>query len=376
MSVDNYSPSLLHLNGNQLPMDPNSTDPNNPSGSVPTTGGQPDLSSTTLSTNPVDTNQPVTPSFNTTPTNPDQSWSTLPQQPSTGNASIWTPPTTTPADINAYNPTSSVPLVGGSSLDNPFNVPTQPPTIDGGLPPMPTTMPESALTPPTPLDTNPTVISPQTEAVTETLPANPNTAPPTMDNNQGVQSQPTNPFNQPEAPSWQPPITASSPEPAPTDLSHLIPDSPTSSVVGGQSEQPVYAPPITQPETLIVPPDGNEVGPNIPTTEGGHSKIPKWVIGVGLGLLLAVTGATAYFIWPGFGNTINLTPTTDQPATTEQPATIPTPTVPTATPTPILDGSTPDGSGGGFGAVDGSANTPTPPTSAADLLRQRQQQGR
>lgn len=324
-------------------MDPSSTDPNNEqSSSANKSGGQPDLSSTTLTTTPEDTATPVN-AFNPPP----------------DNNSVWTPPSeTTPIDTNSFPPTATT-----SSLDNPFNVPTQPPTIDGGLPPAPAS---------------------------------------TMSNIQTSNSQLTSPVIQPETPSWQlptasiatpdsildqptttlnpqdiytasqPPTAPTSPsEQAPTDLSHLIPDSP----VNTQPEQPVYIPPVTQPETLIVPPDGNEVGPSIPTTEEGHSKIPKWVIGVGIGLLLAVAGATAYFIWPGFGNTANVTPTTDQPAVIESTPQTPI-AAPTATPTPALDGSLPDGSNSGFGSVDGSTTaTPTPPTSAADLLRQRQQQG-
>ena len=151
-----------------------------------------------------------------------------------------------------------------------------------------------------------------------------------------------------------------------TDLSHLI--EPNTATI--PTDNYVDPSPLTQPETLIVPPDGAEVGPNIPTESNTHSKIPKWVIGVGIGLLLAVTGATAYFIWPGFGNTaITEAPIVEQ--STQTPVAIPTSSIPTVTPT--VPGG--DAAASGFGSVDGNSSpSATPPTSAADLLRQRQQQ--
>lgn len=380
-------------------MDPNSTDPNNPNSPVPpASGGQPDLSASTLTANPLDQSFPapsVTPPDTfappvSTPTDmsamapTDQSWSTLPQQspPTDNSSSIWTPsPTSTYTNLNDLTPPPAT-----SSLDNPFNTSSQPPITDGGLPS--TSVPELPLTPP--------MVTPPPE------PAFDNTQ--TPDFQSQFQPQPaatTPPPSQPEVPSWQPPVapvvnpeptlsqptttlnpqdiyTSSQPtsaqsgpeistpqvppEPAPTDLSHLIPDSPI-------NEQPVYAPSVTQPETLIVPPDGNQVTPNIPT-ENNHSKIPKWIIGVGVGLLLIVAGATAYFIWPGFGQQAT---TADVVTTESLPATVPS-VQQTAPTTPAINPIS--GTGSGFGSVDNSASSSaiTPvATSAADLLRRRQQ---
>lgn len=339
-------------------MDPSSTDPNNPNPFNPptpvepgTVSGQPDLSSATLTANPAG---------------------------STNNDSIWTPPSTAaPTDMNTSDPISPA----ASSLDNPFNVPTQPPTIDGGLPPAPldANYPNN---PAQPIDMNTDPITPQpdtntlnsTQLDTQTL---------------GMQSQ-TNTLSQPDVPSWQPPTPTNPepapnqpeavaptppPDPAPTDLSHLIPDSANSQPgqpALNEATNPVYTPPITQPETLIVPSNGNEVGPNIPT-ENSHSKIPKWVIGLGIGLLIAVSGASAYFIL-GVGQNVTTPSLPAEEQTEQQLSTPPTiaPTAPVITPTSTLPGN-----GSGFENLDSSGPTPPQASSAADILRdrQRQQQG-
>ena len=197
-----------------------------------------------------------------------------------------------------------------------------------------------------------------------------------LDNPWGSPIQPP-PINEPQTPtqpSWatttvnppQPeePVNPAPPAPseaAPTDLSHLI-----------TNNNPEH-PPATQPapETLVVPSNTGvapEV-PNIPTEN--HKGIPKWLIGLGIGLLILVGGASAYFIL-GIGQppkTSTSLPATTAPKVSEvkPPPPIPTPAT-QATPQPSATGSA------NFGALqDGSAPQAT---SAADLLRQRQQQRR
>jgi hypothetical protein len=143
-------------------------------------------------------------------------------------------------------------------------------------------------------------------------------------------------------------------EPAPTDLSHLV--SPT-------SEAPSYTPPISQPETLVAPTSGATDVPNIPTDDHHSEGIPKWVIGVAVGLLLAVAGASAYFIL-GIGKTPTETsvPATTQQQTLTTPPVIQQETQPTPDTNPIVQtipSPTP--------AVTGTKQA----SSAADLLRRR-----
>lgn len=150
-------------------------------------------------------------------------------------------------------------------------------------------------------------------------------------------------------------------ESAPTDLSHLITN--TSDI-----PQPAETnqPSASVPENLVIQPSVNPDIPNIPGVEN-HKGIPKWLIGIGIGLLLIVIGASAFFIL-GVGQPSK---TTSLPATQTSKST-PKPS-PTTTPqkTPQPSGTT------GFGQFEGSpaatlAPTPKPATSAAELLKQRQ----
>ncbi len=145
-------------------------------------------------------------------------------------------------------------------------------------------------------------------------------------------------------------------ESVPTDLSHLI--SNTNSVPG----QPA-------PETLIAPSVSTPEVPNLSTQN--HKGMPVWLIGIGIGLLLMVAGASAYFIL-GIGQPTKTT--TSLPATvatsTSSPTTAPV-TQPTSQPAPIQSGSVATGSAN-FGELQGSGSQTA--TSAADLLRQRQGQ--
>lgn len=161
-------------------------------------------------------------------------------------------------------------------------------------------------------------------------------------------AMPTIPPAMPETPTFNP-APEQSMESAPTDLSQLA---------NTVESQPIYTPPLSQPETLVVPPSNPE--PTTLQTDGGGHGLPKWLIFVGAGLLLAVLGASAYFIL-GIGQSKN---STSLPAT-EQPTLI---TPPIAS--PVVQQPSTATSSGSFGSFAGS---PTPQaTSAADLLRQRQ----
>ncbi len=246
-------------------------------------------------------------------------------------------PSPPPATEPSLNPPPSTPL------DNPLNAPPAPPPIDAGvsIPPISTPpMPEPELNQPTaPEPPQPQPVPTFTTPQEQTVPPASNFSWPSSPAGE------TNPVFSPEslAPS----------EPAPTDLSHLV--DPNSQGV------PVYTPPISQPETLVAPPtsDNTSEVPNIPT-EGSGGGIPKWVIGLGLGLLLAVVGASAYFIL-GIGKTPQ--PQSTPATTTAPPQQLTTPPVNTRT-SPSATGSA------GFEEL-GTSPTPAA-TSAADLLKQRQ----
>lgn len=293
-----------------------------------------------------------------------------------------TEPTSTAEPINNQPPSTS-------PLDNPYSVPTPPPPPDAGatLPnsateptstPLPTdlgsagqifssptqdqTSPSSSWSPP-PAESNsaPTQAStePESASVTSSVgftwpstPAPEQPATPTTPTEDTTTASLTQPPEQPTSPESVPT------EPAPTDLSHLINSS-------GSESSAVYNPPLSQPETLITPPGASTEVPNVPTEHSGGG-IPKWVLGVGAGLLVAVVGTSAYFIL-GVGKSQE--PTTSVPATGQQTLTSP-PVVSTPAPatTPAATGSA------SFGELETTPSAQA--TSAGELLRQRQLQGR
>jgi hypothetical protein len=150
----------------------------------------------------------------------------------------------------------------------------------------------------------------------------------------------------PSAPEFTPPVQPT--ETAPTDLSQLADQTQT------------YTAPVSQPETLVVPPTSPE--PTTIQTDGGGHHMPKWLLFVGIGLVLAVAGASAYFIL-GVGQT----PTESIPATQQEQTLI---TPPAASPITQQQPPAATSSAGFGGFNDGTSQA----TSAADLLRQRQQQ--
>lgn len=277
--------------------------------------------------NPLPTTPPAEPTLSQTPSFPQENnsspWPNIPSgtptQPSI--PSTFTPPT--PAPDN----TTTAPNL--SPLDNPWSTPLQTPNINGsGQSSQPSWIPDS---------TNQTT------------------------SNSSIPSpQPITPIT-PEVPANMPQT-----EPAPTDLSHLISNNPEGASSGGLNISDT-------PATLVVPTQVSGPAPEIPTvpTEN-HKGVPKWLIGVAVGLLILVAGASAYFIL-GVGQ--NKQSTTSIPAEVSK-TTVNTPP-PIATPTTPPDTTTATGSAN-FGELQGSG-TPQATSSATnsiDLLKQRQQQAK
>lgn len=259
---------------------------------------------------------------------------------------------------NNSNPT---PPDQNASLSNPWAPPVQPESIPTPPAPPPNTWPAAPLpaTPPpdplpTPASTWPAAPPDPTPQTTQPI-QNPAMSP--LDNPWGSPTQPPSIDGGPTAtqPSW---MGTNPTESTPTDLSHLITNNHPQADLSGQ----------TVPESLVVPsnPMSTPGIPTIPTQE--HRGIPKWLIGVGAGLLILVIGASAYFIL-GIGQPSK--ETTSLPATTKTtevkpPAPIPTPpTQPSAQPAAS--------SSANFGQLGGSSETQQQATSAADAARQRTQ---
>ncbi len=224
----------------------------------------------------------------------------------------------------------------------------------------------SPWSPPQPIPTQP---QPTSTFTTPVAPETPTATTSPLDNPWGVPTQAPaidatpQPPAQPSQPSW---MTASAPteqpptptqtESAPTDLSQLIAGSSVAPA------EPNTSAPAT-PETLVVSPSNSEP-PEVPTlpTEG-HKGIPKWLIGVGIALLLIVIGASAYFIL-GIGQppktTTSVPAVTQSSNTVKPPAPIPT-QIPQATPPPATGSAS-------FGQIGGSNGTQTA-TRAGDLMK-------
>ncbi len=220
-------------------------------------------------------------------------------------ASPWAPsqpnpaPSVTPAAQNTPSP-----------LDNPWGAPSHPPPLGGLNQQTPTTQPE----------------------ITQPFPNPVQTPPPTQ-------------------PSWMASSTPtpSNTESAPTDLSQLI------------ASQPSETTPLSTPETLQVS-QSNTLPPEVPTLPQEHKGIPKWLIGIGIGLLILVLGASAYFIL-GIGQQKT---TTSLPAVTQQ-TTVKTPP-PIASPIPQPTSPAEATGSSSFGQLGGSGGTQTA-TRAGDLMK-------
>lgn len=208
--------------------------------------------------------------------------------------------------------------------------------------------------PPTPIDTTPIANIPPTPIQQEALPAQPTTL-----DTSAIQAA-LSPGLPPQQPN----------DNAPTDLTHLIDQS------TNVSTSATYTPPTSQqPETLVVP-NGSE--PGAPAEVQERKPVPKWVIGLGVALLIVVAAASAYFIM-GIGQPVPQTSlpaqqTTQQPQLQAPPSTVPQPSVEDLG----QQLPTPDSGLNSFGEIENSASAPATASarpSAADLIRQRQLQG-
>lgn len=286
------------------------------------------------------------PNPNPTPTPQPEPPISDPMQP----ASPWTPPVQAPDPIQNQPVTMPEPPKDPSSD---FNSPW--------TPPLPQSAPDTSAAWPSVPNPNPA----PTPTWTPPIPQPPAASP--LDNPWGSPSQPPplDGSQTPTQPSWMntptmtnsdQPISAAPMESAPTDLSHLI--------SGNNASAELTAAPA---ETLVMPSAlaANPEIPNLPAET--HKGIPKWVIGLGIGLLLLVLGASAYFIL-GIGQPAK--PTTSIPATTENAEV--KPPVSAGAPTSQPDTEPAASGSNNFGEFEGSG-APPQATSAADLLRQRQQ---
>lgn len=245
---------------------------------------------------------------------------------------VWTPPVQpTPEPIS--------PMTESAWPSNPPATPTEP------------SIPEPTATWTPPVQPAPEPIPPQPEPIIpQPNPTPPQPEPaPTFMPPQTDQSQSTNEST--IQPSWAiSPETPPAPnESAPTDLSHLI-----SNNLG--QELP------TQPaETLVAPPtQNNATETNSPVT---HKGIPRWLIGLAIGLLISVAGASAYFII-GIGQPKTTTSVPAQVETQKTATQLPPP-LPTSPPIQPASGSA------NFGELEGTA-AQSKATSAGDLMRQQQ----
>lgn len=333
--------------------------------------------------------------FNPSPPAADSSF--FAPTPSNPVAADITPQTAAPSDINATGappvdqpmaaqPAPQLPIPSEPSVSQ--AVPAQPPDISSILNQLSSTPPANSepawpapAQPQAMPDTQPVGDLPNTSAPAATEPTpyaaldNPFNMPP-QSTAGGDSQQPTPTWTggfatptdtqPPETPITLPveqpsPLTSNqSPQNAdavPTDLSHLINISP--------QVETAAQPSVTQAETLVVPTSNPNPEVPIVSTEGSHGGIPKWIIGVGIGLLLVVAGASAYFIL-GLGQA----PKPSSVPATQKTTQVKTP-VATAAPTPQASQPATATGSASFGKLGGSA-TPKPATSAAELLKQRQ----
>ncbi len=228
------------------------------------------------------------------------------------------------------------------------NSPTTSPPVPGASPTPPTTPvqpdPLAQTSPWSPPQPNPTFTKPTT------------TSP--LDNPWGTPTQAPAIDTVPTQPSWMAssaPIEHTPTESAPTDLSQLIAGS------GAAPAEP-NAQASATPETLVVS-QSNSEAPEVPTLPSdGHKGIPKWLIGIGIGLLIVVAGTSAYFIL-GVGQSPKTT--TSVPAVTEQ--TTVKPPAPIATQVPQPTAPPESSNSASFGQIGGTTRTAT---RAGDLMNQ------
>lgn len=304
---------------NPLPSDINPTAFNNSPfpNPYPTSSSNPDF----LSTPPI-SSPPIQPEP-TIPTSPFPTPATFSPPTPTDTNSIFNPPSPNPAnDLNfSASAASSIPPISNPSpLDNPWNSPVQAPAIDGSTAP---------------------------------------SSPPTWTEI----GNPTTPYIEPSIPAQ----SSAQPNPAPnelapTDLSHLLgnnsSENPQSSAGGGS-------------ETLVMPSSNTNAAPEVPNIPlEGHKGIPKWLIGVGIGLLIVVASTSAYFIL-GIGQSSKNPESV--PAQVSKTNVKTPPPIATPIPQPPSESTASDSANFGQLQEGGATSTSQSATSAADILKQRQQ---
>lgn len=170
------------------------------------------------------------------------------------------------------------------------------------------------------------------------------------------------------SPASEEPTTASSGiepiEPAPTDLSQLTENAGTTP--SAYSE--VYSPPVAAPETLVLPSSEGGGIPAEAVTTHSSGGIPKLAIIGAVLIILTVAAASAYFIL-GIGQ--QGAQSTSLPAVEQAPLTNPPTPAPKAVSAPTPEAT---GSSSTFGDLAGTPKPSSSPTSALELLKQRQQQ--
>lgn len=323
-SMPDYTSSVPPVPQNPAaPVSPWPTPP--PLPSSPMSASQPMPTSFDASANPAwtptSTPDPLPANTNSAFSNPSPAttWPAAPSAPVEPTPPLTNPqpsiPSSDPGGNLAMNSSTAI---STSPLDNPWGAPIQAPPIDG---------PDQ--------NSQPTWTSPPMSTTND---ATVNPLPSSMDN--------TMPIN----------------DSIPTDLSHLIGNNSPITPNSTGTENP----PASPAETLVVPPTSS--APETPTVPAqAHQGIPKWLIGVGIGLLIMVAGASAYFIL-GVGQSPK---TTSIPAEVTSKQTVKTPppiaTPPQASPAAVATDSA------NFGQLQGSGTTSPQASSAAELLKQRQQ---
>ncbi|MBI3485376.1 hypothetical protein HY025_00360 [Candidatus Daviesbacteria bacterium] len=347
------------------PIDPNTLTPAQPSSppqSPPQTLSTPPLSDASSwstpsspaneSTNALNVN-PTSPAFNFPNPSPTPQQNTLPEQPaptstlpSFNDVSNPTPPSSISEQPNASTIT---PLDSNPSLSQPQSAPN----------PFEQTSPIS-------LDQTPPVTPTPTFAPgNELYPSNQSAS---FAFDTAVGANPPNPLAEETVPSAPPSLEQT--EPAPTDLSQLTANA------GATPSTDIYNPTVSAPETLVVPAEPNATNPTA-VSAMPHKTLPLPAIIGAVIVILAVSGASGYFIL-GIGKNSPPSTPTSLPISKQAPLTNPPKQTPTSTPNVnqlIQNPSISTGSSS-FGALNGSASpTPTPTkaaTSAADLLKAKQ----
>lgn len=359
----------------------NSNFPNDPIAPTPNPGANPFQAPNTPTPDPI----PNTPS--NAPTDPLSFSDPGLNSPIPRSAPVWPsqdPVTQDPVTPPTFQPDPNpAPALDPIQTNNPIpapdpisSLPTPNPTLSW-QPPVIETSPDVNVSPtwPTVSNDQPTAIpTPAPAPVPAPPPANPfsytPTATPTFEsatsnqNTGGTQETTSIPPWNSQTTETTPPLSIDSTPPspqipvndqAPTDLSHLITNSP---------------PENTQqaPETLIVPSSANPETPNIPSAV--PKGFPKWIIGVGVGLLIIVAALSAYFIL-GIGQTPQTAslPAVQAPQNEIKPA-APVPTPPKSQTAPQVETT----GSSNFGELEGSTpnqEASASASSAADRLRAR-----